>query len=345
MLSGVGFVCFASSYAVAWGLELTRLAFRSRVRGLAMILFAAAGMIAHAAFLYWQAVKEGDSPLSSEQDWYLVAAFALAGVYLYLALAHPKIPFGLFLLPLVLMLLGAARWLADPTPLGREPASQAWGAVHGLAIVASTVAVFIGFTAGVMYFAQTRRLKRKRLAADGLRLPSLEWLQWTNSRATMFAALMLGVGILSGAILNRINAGRQAMTLGWTDPVVVATLAMFFWLLAAVVYCACGCAANRGRKVALLTVASFVVLAIALAVGLFFDARHWGRGGGFGDLEIWRFGDLYCAEQVVPRIPASLAHGMRPVGLVDQSRIPESPNPESRIPNPESPNSFGGRPC
>jgi len=33
MLSGIGITCFAASYAVALGLELTRLLFRGGVRG------------------------------------------------------------------------------------------------------------------------------------------------------------------------------------------------------------------------------------------------------------------------------------------------------------------------
>ncbi len=107
MLSGVGVVCFASSYAVAWALEASRLLFRSGVRGAVMLGFAAAGLFAHTAFLYYRAVSAEGAPLSSERDWYFVASWALAAVYLFLAVAHPKIPFGLFLLPLALGLIGA----------------------------------------------------------------------------------------------------------------------------------------------------------------------------------------------------------------------------------------------
>ena len=57
MLSGVGIICFASSYAVAWALEISRLLFRSGVRGVVMLGFAGTGLVAHSAFLYYQAVK------------------------------------------------------------------------------------------------------------------------------------------------------------------------------------------------------------------------------------------------------------------------------------------------
>jgi len=48
--------------------------------------------------------------------------------------------------------------------------------------------------------------------------------------------------------------------------------------LAAVVLTAVYRPARAGRKVAYLTLASFVFLAIMLAAGLLMDSRHWGRG-------------------------------------------------------------------
>ena len=108
MLSGVSTICFAASYAVALALEISRLLFRSGVRGAVMLGFAAAGLVAQTAFLYYRAINEAGAPLSSERDWYLVAAWVLVVVYLHLAILHPKVPFGLFLLPLALGLIGAA---------------------------------------------------------------------------------------------------------------------------------------------------------------------------------------------------------------------------------------------
>jgi ABC-type uncharacterized transport system permease subunit len=202
MLSGVSIFCFAASYAVALGLELTRLLFRSAARGALMIGFAAAGFFAHTVYLFYQVVSSSQTadalPLSSERDWYLLAAWLLAAVYLYLTYFHPKTAFGVFILPLVLGLIGVARFLADPKPFPREPASQIWGMIHGASLLLATVAMLIGFAAGLMYLGQARRLKNKISPQKGLRLPSLEWLQRTNSRTLIIAEVMLGVGILSG---------------------------------------------------------------------------------------------------------------------------------------------------
>lgn len=277
MLSGVGILCFASSYAIAWVLELSRLLFRSGVRGAVMLGFAGAGLVAHTAFLYYRAVHATGAPLSSEKDWYLVAAWALVVVYLCLSALNSRVPFGLFLLPLALGLIGAATFLALDVPLARGSASKVWGAIHGMSVMLATVAVLVGFMAGLMYLVQSRRLKHKRLPPGRLHLPSLEWLQKANSHAIVTSLVMLGVGILSGMVLNLVNLRNEAVRLYWTDPVVISTWLMFFWLLTAVVAIAVYRPARQGRKVAYLTVASFVFLAIMLAAGLLMDSRHWGR--------------------------------------------------------------------
>jgi ABC-type uncharacterized transport system permease subunit len=280
MLSGVGIICFAASYAIAWVLEISRLFVRSGVRGAVMLGFAGAGLLAHTAFLYYRAVHAIGAPLSSEKDWFLVAAWAMIVVYLFLAIMRPKIPFGLFLLPMALVLIGAGEFLAPTEPLAREPASKIWGAIHGFSILLATVSVLVGFVAGMMYLGQSRRLKHKRLPTGRLRLPSLEWLQRANSHAIVTSLLMLGIGILSGMVLNLINIRNDAARLDWNDPVVLSTWLMFFWLLAVVVVIGVYRPAGQGRKVAYLTVASFIFLAIMLAAGLLMDSRHWGRGEG-----------------------------------------------------------------
>lgn len=279
MLRNVEIVCFAGSYAVVLALEVSRLLFRSGVRGAVMLLFAGAGLVAHSAFLYYEALKaidHGAPPLSGKQHWYLVAAWVLVVCYLYLVYYHPRTAFGLFLLPLVLGLIVAAGFFAETDSMARSDAWRAWGIIHGTSILLATVSLLIGFAAGLMYLGQTRRLKHKRPPVRGLRLPSLEWLQRANSRAIVVSLLMLGLGVLSGIILNRAPAAE----LSWNDPVVFSTTLVFGWLLIAAVVGLLYRPAREGRKVAYLTLVSFAFLLIAL--GVFLDARHGSRDPGPG---------------------------------------------------------------
>ncbi len=337
-MSGVSTICFAASYAIALALEISRLLFRSGIRGAIMLGFAAAGLVAHTAFLYYRAVNAAGAPLSSEKDWYLVAAWVMVVVYLYLALFYPKAPFGLFLLPLALGLIGVARFLASDAPLAREPASEIWGAIHGISIVLAVVAVLVGFVAGLMYLGQVRHLKLKILATRGPRLPSLEWLQQTNGRAIIVSVLMLGVGVLSGMVLNLINRGQPGYV-PLTDPVVLSTWLMFFWLLLAVVLSALHRPARKGRRVAYLTVASFVFLVIMLAAGLLMNSRHWGRAkaeaGG-------RTAASTDCKLIIANGKLQIGSGDKPFSICNFQFAMTNVSPPSPLCPPPS---AGGRPC
>jgi len=360
MLSGVSIICFASSYAVALALEISRLLFRSSVRRLIRLGFAGAGLVAHSAFLYYRAASAVGAPLSSERDWYLVAAWVLVVAYLYLAFYYPNAPFGLFLLPLALALIGTAAFWANLDSLAREPASRIWGAIHGVSIVLAAVSVLLGFAAGLMYLGQVRHLKHKILPTLALRLPSLEWLRRANGRAIVVAVLCLAVGVASGMILNRINIESGAARLPWHDPVVLSTLLLLFWLLAAVVVGALYRPARQGRKVAYLTMVSFVFLALVLAAGLLLHSRHWerkGEGGGrkaeMGRLvsENWPWQIAKCKMQ-------NAKWKQRALGSDRQTNLPSAicnlkfsifnlhfacSCPSSPVPRP--PALTGGRPC
>ncbi len=277
MLAGVQIICFAASYTVALLMEISRMVFRSGVRGALMLGFTGAGLVAHTAFLVHRALETPGSPLSSEQDWYLIAAWLLVAVYLYLVWYHPRQSFGLFLLPLVLALIAAGTFLARSEPFAREPASRIWGLIHGTAILLATVAVLVGFAAGVMYLSQDRRLKRKAPPPRGLRLPSLEWLARANGRAMVVAVLMLIVGVASGVVLNAFRQTGGLDLLPWHDPVVFATLIMLLWVLSAVALTARYPAQRQGRKVAYLTLVSFVFLVVALSAMLLLNTAHGGK--------------------------------------------------------------------
>lgn len=276
MLSGVSTLCFAGSYAVVLLLELSRLVFHSGVRRIIILALAAAGLVAHSAFLYYRAAREPGSPLSTQQEWYLLAAWFLAVVYLYLAVCHPRQAFGLFLLPLVLGLVGVATFLASAEPFPRASASRAWGIVHGTSILLATVVVLFGLVTGLMYLEQARRLKRKRPPRRGLALPSLEWLRAANGGAIIVSLFLLGVGVLSGLVLTAMSHDGH---LRWNDPVVLSTLAMLAWLFSAAMVSAFYRPARAGRKVAYLTLANFVFLVAALGIGLWLNTSHGGLRG------------------------------------------------------------------
>jgi ABC-type uncharacterized transport system permease subunit len=130
-------------------------------------------------------------------------------------------------------------------------------------LMLGTVAVLLGFVAGLMYLLQSSWLKHKSPASDRFRLPSLEWLERVNSRSLGAAAALVAVGFFTG-ILTR-TAQSDSGGVPWTDPVVLSLSGMLSWLIAAEAFRLAYPAARRGRKVAYLTLAGFVFLVLTLA--------------------------------------------------------------------------------
>jgi ABC-type uncharacterized transport system permease subunit len=273
-LSGISIVCFAASYGVALALEASRLFFRMPVRLMAIIGFAAAGLLAHTLYLVHRAAT-GAMPLSSWHDWHLIAAWILAAVYLGLVTARPQTNVGLFLLPVVLLMTLVA-WLFPPTEaFPRERAMQMWGMAHGLMLLLGTVGVSLGFVAGVMYLVQSRLLKQHSLPRTRLKLPSLEWLERVNQRSLLYSSAFIGLGLLAGIVMNAVEArGGQRAALPWNDSVVISSGILLLWLVAATLFEWLYKPAQQGQKIAYLTVASFLFLALVLAMLLAGDSKH-----------------------------------------------------------------------
>ena len=70
-------------------------------------------------------------------------------------------------------------------------------------------------------------------------------------------------------MLNRLNTRQGRPALGIADPVVLVTLFMFGWLVLHAIIGAVYRPIRQGRKVAYLTLVSFVFLVVALALAYF----------------------------------------------------------------------------
>ncbi|QDU59024.1 cytochrome c biogenesis protein CcsA [Aeoliella mucimassa] len=263
-MSGVTVFCFVASYAVALALEVAGLWVRFGWHRLAMVVMAVAGLVAHSWFLASHSMDDV-AILGSPENWYLVVAWVLAASYLWVVFTAPNTAMGLFVLPLVLLVIAIGEG-ASHEPFAAQQASKLWSNLHGVFMMLATVTVCVGFLAGLMYLIQSWRLKRKVPSSREFQLPSLEWLERTNSRALGLSAILVAGGFISGLILSRIVHGGEANYRLLADPVVLSLLFMLLWLVAAELFRMVYPSARVGRKVAYLTLASFGFLVITLIV-------------------------------------------------------------------------------
>ncbi|MGI9473151.1 MAG: cytochrome c biogenesis protein CcsA [Rubripirellula sp.] len=265
-LREISITCFFTSYLVVLVLELLRLLGRIPGRGLLVIVMMSIGLFTHICYLLLRAtVLDGDvssaetSFLASWSDWSLLLALGLAIAFFVLYLRRPDTIVSFFFLPAVMGLIGLAIVLRDLPPFTRTEAVEVWRTVHAVAMMAGSVAVLIGFLAGVMYLVQSRRLKLKR-AGSSFRLPTLESLGRLNRRCLVVSTIAVGIGLIAGVVMNLNRWGH----VGWADRGVLLSMLLLLWLAGATCLEFFYAPASHGRKAVYLTLASLGFLVLAM---------------------------------------------------------------------------------
>jgi ABC-type uncharacterized transport system permease subunit len=233
---GVSLFCFLASYTLAFGLEWVRLLRSGRMLRVLAPMAATAGLVAHTWFL-WSRSSEANLPplLSSSRDWFLVLAWMAVLFYLVLATVDDELPIGIFLLPLVLILIGSAYFLStEPNELMKNlDARRGWVMLHSTLLVFGIAGVLLGFVLSMMYLVQHRRLKHKQTQQSGMLLPSLEKLSRLNWWAVVLTVPLLTLGMLTGVILG-VFAHEGEAAFSFRDPVVVVSGVL--WMITVVLF-------------------------------------------------------------------------------------------------------------
>jgi ABC-type uncharacterized transport system permease subunit len=265
ILREITITCFFTSYLVVLVLELLRLLGRIPGRALLVIVMTVIGLFTHICYLMLRATAgsnagEGDvGLLATWSDWSLLLALGLAVCFFVLYLRRPDTIVSFFFLPAVMALIGLSIAVRDLAPFTRDEAVGVWRSAHALAMMVGSVAVLIGFLAGVMYLVQSWRLKHKR-AGSTFRLPTLESLGRLNRRCLVISTTAVAVGLLAGVVMNLNRWGHVV----WTDRGVLLSMLLLLWLAAATSLEYFYKPASRGRKAVYLTLASLGFLILAM---------------------------------------------------------------------------------
>jgi len=265
-MQNVHLICFLLSYFFAFVLELGRF-FRARVWQRWVSGFCTlAGFVAHTAYLLSRSWQSQLPPLlSSSQDWLLVSAWLIIATYLiYSLIVSQRAGYkslGLFVLPVVLLLVSAAAFMDDvPSKVARL--DRFWTMLHASSLSIGITGVEIGFIISLMYLIQHGRLKKKKQLRAGFSLPPLASLARYNYWAVMISFPMLTIGLLTGIGLAVSSPSVKAV-FSWQDPTVIgftvvwcAMFALFIWLSQK--------KSGHGRQVVMLTAWAFGFLIVTL---------------------------------------------------------------------------------
>jgi hypothetical protein len=262
LIQNIHHYCIGLSYLCAFLLELARLIWPAKAWRVAGLVFGAAGLFAHTAYL----LVHQPSPAEPSGS-VLLLAWVLALFYFYGNVhRHAKQAWAVFVLPVIIGLVATSRALltAKPEPGAADATAwfagdRFWGSIHGVLILCAAVGVSVGFLASVMYLIQARRLRKKVAPGTVVPMLSLERLEGMNRHALNYAFPLLTAGLLVGAILL-----QHGHSLGdnWLSLKVLSTAGL--WLVFLVLLYLRYGAHVPARRLATLSIASFALLLVAL---------------------------------------------------------------------------------
>lgn len=184
----------------------------------------------------------------------LLSAAMVAG-YLALDLFYALPVAGAFIAPMTVAVMVPAHLVhSQARAIAPELVHSAALAVHVGAAALGTAALALAFGLSLLYLASERQLKEKQPGRLLSHLPSLELIDRVGYRLVVWGFIFLSLAIATGSLVSR-EASGAAFPLQPKEG-----FAVLAWALLATLIQARLVAGWRGRRVALLVVAGFVLL-------------------------------------------------------------------------------------
>jgi len=221
------------------------------------------GFVLHTAFLIYSAVEKSHLPVTDLREALAFFAWTVSLCFFISHLRYRIQPLGLFLLPLVtVLMLGTIFIKSSPVP---EILSSSWIYWHTICLFLAYGMFFVTFIASLLYLFQERELKGKKPKTFYYWLPSLVLLDDLFYKFLISGFCFMTLGLLAGVIW-----AEQDWVGGWqSDPKVIAALVTWgIYLLLIYLRLTAGW---RGKRAALISMAGFLSVLFT-----FLGARYLG---------------------------------------------------------------------
>jgi ABC-type uncharacterized transport system permease subunit len=191
---------------------------------------------------------------SGMHEFNSLLALLICAAFLLIALLYRTVSFGIFALPLALLLV-----LEPALGLGhgsfQSPVVRTgWLFLHISALLAAYAALFFSLLANLLYLVQERRLKQKSRIVFLTWLPPLETLDRIASSTLLIGFPFMTIGLLAGSVIAQQVVGAAY----FLDPKVLLSFGM--WALYLMMLFVRRSTGLRGRRAVYLS--SFVFLVV-----------------------------------------------------------------------------------
>ena len=238
--------------------------FTGRIATILMLL----GLAAHYVSLMVRARGTHTVPYHDLQGSMSLFGWLLGVTYLCLEIYHRQRTVGAFVLPVILAFFFTAYLVPDHPSAAATPHGVVF-ALHVTLSILAYAAFALSCVLSLMYLAEERFLRIRRLGDVVWRLPPLELLE----RMSHTSVLVGLITIAAGTALGFVAVDRLPGDPAYFDPKYVVTLLVL--LLYAAYFQLARTAAWRGARASKLCVFNFVLVVLSFTVvNLYFSQHH-----------------------------------------------------------------------
>lgn len=181
-------------------------------------------------------------------------ALAVCAIFLLIALFYRTVSFGIFALPLALLLVLEPAFGLEQGSIASPVARSGWLFLHISTMLVAYAALLFSLLASLLYLAQERRLKQKSRVGFMTWLPPLDTTNRIASLTLLIGFPFMTVGLLAGSLIAQESVGAVY----FRDPKILLSIGM--WVLYLLVLCVQRSSGLRGRRAVYLS--SFAVLVV-----------------------------------------------------------------------------------
>jgi len=229
-----------------------------RIRTLARYGMIAAA-VGHLVYTMIRYMAGGHTPITSSHETISFSALAVTWGYLSFRWRYKVKNFGVFVSPIITILMVVAALASQEMTSELSPALQSvWLPIHaGIALMAYGF-LALAFCGGIMYLLQEREIKKKSFGFFYSRLPSLEALDSLNRHCLATGFPLMTLGIISGMIWTKQGTGAYWQ---WNPK---ETLSLITWLIYAAIIHQRFTLGWRRRRAAIMVIIGFLVALVTL---------------------------------------------------------------------------------
>ncbi len=257
------------AYLTSMGLYLRFLNTGKELTGRLATALMFLGLVAHYLALLMRAKGTHTVPYHDLQGSMSLFGWLLAVTYLCLEIYHRQRTVGAFVLPVILAFFFSAYLMPDHPSVTPAVEHGVVFALHVTLSILAYAAFALSCVLSLMYLAEERFLKVRKMSDVVWRLPPLELLERMSHTSVLLGLITITVGTALGFLVVDRQAGQQF----YFDPKYVVTLVVLG--LYAAYFQLARTAAWRGARASKLCVFNFVLVILSFTVvNLYFSQHH-----------------------------------------------------------------------